>query len=313
MTTRQSREPAGAALSGASRRRWWVLAVLCLSVLLVVADNAIISAARPAISRSLPASPPDLQWVVDAYALVFASLLLVGGNLSDGLGRRRILQAGLVLLAVGSAGAAVSGTTGELIGARAALGAAAALIYPATLALLTGTFTDIRERATAIGVWSAVSGLAVAIAPVGGGLLLHHFSRGPVFGVSVPVSAFALVAGTRLLSGSRQGQAGRFDPIGGLLSMAGAGLLIWTVIEASRHGWASPATLGGFAGSAAILAWFASCEACRDDPVPDLRPFRPTRASQPPPVSPPTRPDLSSPPPCRAGSLDGGVRAAGPV
>jgi len=278
MTTRV-RGPAAPAQARASRRRWWVLAVLCLSVLLVVVDNTIVNVALPTISRRLSASTQDLQWVVDAYSLVFASLLLVGGNLGDRLGRHRVLQAGLVLFAVTSVGAALSGTIGELVGARAAMGAAAALIYPATLALLTSTFTDARERATAIGVWSAVSGLAVAIGPVSGGLLLRHFSWGSVFWVSVPVAAIALVAGARLLPESRDDQAGRFDPGGALLWVAGAGLLVWTVIEAPGHGWTSPATLGGFAGSAAILAWFAAWEARRADPMLDIRLFANARFS----------------------------------
>jgi MFS family permease len=163
------------------RRRWWILSVLCLSVLLVVVDNTIVNVALPTMSRQLAASTQDLQWIVDAYTLVFAGLLLVGGNLGDRMGRRRILQAGLVLFALTSVGAALSRTTGELIAGRAAMGAAAALIYPATLALLTSTFTGARERATAIGIWSAVSGLAVAIGPVAGGLLLRHFSWSSVF------------------------------------------------------------------------------------------------------------------------------------
>jgi MFS family permease len=135
-----------------------------------------------------------LQWIVDAYTLVFAGLLLVGGNLGDRIGRHRVLQAGLVLFAVTSVGAALSRTTGELIAGRAAMGVAAALIYPATLALLTSTFTVVRERATAIGIWSAISGLAVAIGPVSGGLLLRHFSWSSVFWVNVPVAAIAVAA-----------------------------------------------------------------------------------------------------------------------
>jgi EmrB/QacA subfamily drug resistance transporter len=279
MTTTGEYGPAVTVDADASRRRWWVLAVLCLSVLLVVVDNTIVNVALPTISRRLSASTQDLQWVVDAYSLVFASLLLVGGNLGDRLGRRRILQAGLVVFAVTSACAAVSGAIGELIGARAAMGAAAALIYPATLALLTSTFTDARERATAIGVWSAVSGLGVAIGPVSGGLLLRHFSWSSVFWVSVPVAAIALVAGAWLLPESRDDEAGRFDPVGALLSVAGVGLLVWTVIEAPTHGWASSATLGGFAGSAAILAWFARCQARRPDPMLDVRLFTNARFS----------------------------------
>ena len=142
----------------ADRRRWWILAVLCLSVLLTVVDNTIVNVALPTISRTLSASTQDLQWIVDAYTLVFAGLLIVGGNLGDRLGRRRVLQAGLVLFALMSVASALSRSTGELIASRAAMGVAAALIYPATLALLTNVFTDARQRATAIGIWSGVAG-----------------------------------------------------------------------------------------------------------------------------------------------------------
>jgi EmrB/QacA subfamily drug resistance transporter len=261
------------------RRRWWILAVLCLSVLLAVVDNTIVNVALPTMSRQLSASTQGLQWIVDAYSLVFAGLLLVGGNLGDRMGRRRVLQAGLVLFALTSVAAALSRTTGELIAGRAAMGAAAALIYPATLALLTSTFTDTRERATAIGIWSAVSGLAVAIGPVSGGLLLRHFSWSSVFYVNVPVVVIALVAGARLLPESRDSHAGRFDPLGAAGSVAGAGLLVWTVIEAPRQGWTSPATLAGFAGTAVILAGFAFWEVRRPDPMLDVRLFANARFS----------------------------------
>jgi MFS family permease len=229
----------GAAGVDVHRRRWWILAVLCLSVLLVVVDNTIVNVALPTMSRQLAASTQDLQWIVDAYTLVFAGLLLVGGNLGDRMGRRRILQAGLVLFALTSVGAALSRTTGELIAGRAAMGAAAALIYPATLALLTSTFTETRERATAIGIWSAVSGLAVAIGPLSGGLLLQHFSWSSVFYVNVPVVVVALVAGARLLPESRDSRA----------------------------------------GSAVILAGFAFWQVRRPDPMLDVRVFANARFS----------------------------------
>jgi len=260
--------------SGADRKRWWILAVLCLSVLLVVVDNTIVNVALPTISRRLSASTQDLQWIVDAYTLVFAGLLLVGGNLGDRLGRRRMLQAGLVLFALTSVGAALSRSTGELIAGRAAMGVAAALIYPATLAILSSTFTVARERATAIGIWSGVSGLAVAIGPVTGGVLLRHFSWSSVFYVNVPIVIIALAAGWRLLPESRDPKAGRFDPLGAALSMAGVGLLVWTVIEAPRHGWGSTTTLAGFAGALAILALFAVTQLRRPDPMLDVRLFR---------------------------------------
>jgi EmrB/QacA subfamily drug resistance transporter len=260
-------------------RRWWILAVLCLSVLLVVVDNTIVNVALPTISRRLSASTQDLQWIVDAYTLVFAGALLVGGNLGDRLGRRRVLQAGLVLFALTSVAAALSRSTGELIAARAAMGAAAALIYPATLALLTSVFTGTRERATAIGIWSGVSGLAVAIGPVSGGLLLRHFSWSSVFYINVPIVIIAVLAGLRLLPESRDPGAGRFDPLGALTSVAGIGLLVWTVIEAPRHGWGSAATIAGFAGSAVLLAAFTLWQLRRPDPMLDVRLFRNPRFS----------------------------------
>jgi EmrB/QacA subfamily drug resistance transporter len=260
-------------------RRWWILAVLCLSVLLVVVDNTIVNVALPTISRDLHASTSALQWVVDGYTLSFAGLLLLGGNLGDRLGRRRLLQLGLALFAVFSVGAALSRGTGELIAARALMGLAAALVYPATLAILNNVFTVARERAIAIGVWSAVSGLAVAVGPVSGGALLRHFSWSSVFYVSVPVAVVAIIAGRFLLPESRDPDAGRFDPVGALLSVAGIALLTWSIIEAPQHGWGSFATVGGIGGSLVILSGFAWWQARRPDPMLDVRLFRNPRFS----------------------------------
>jgi EmrB/QacA subfamily drug resistance transporter len=260
-------------------RRWWILAVLCLSVLLVVVDNMIVNVALPTISRDLHASTEALQWVVDGYTLSFAGLLLVGGNLGDRLGRRRFLQLGLVLFGLTSVGAAVAQTSGELIAARAAMGVSAALIYPATLAILNNVFTSPRERATAIGIWSAVSGLAVAIGPVAGGALLRHFAWSSVFSVNVPVVVIALVGGRLLLPESRDPKAGRFDPLGALLSVAGIALLTWSIIEAPKYGWLSATTLGGIFGALVILAMFGAWQARRPDPMLDVRLFRNPRFS----------------------------------
>jgi len=262
-----------------SDRRWWILVVLCLSVLLVAVDNTIVNVALPTISRDLSASTAALQWVVDGYSLLFAGLLLVGGNLGDRLGRRRCLQAGLVLFALFSVGAALSRNSAELVTARAAMGAAAALIYPATLAILNNVFTVPRQRATAIGIWSGVTGLAVAIGPVSGGLLLRHFSWSSVFYVSVPVAVVALIGGALLLPESRDPQAGRFDPLGALLSVAGIALLTWSIIEAPEHGWASATTIGGLAGALVILAVFTWWQVRRHDPMLDVRLFRNPRFS----------------------------------
>jgi EmrB/QacA subfamily drug resistance transporter len=265
--------------TGHRDRRWWILAVLCLSVLLVVVDNTIVNVALPTVSRDLSASTSALQWVVDGYTLSFAGLLLLGGNLGDRLGRRRFLQIGLVLFAVFSVGAALSRSTAELITARALMGIAAALVYPATLAILNNVFTVARQRVIAIGVWSAVSGLAVAIGPVAGGALLRHFSWSSVFYVSVPVAVIAVIAGRFLLPESRDPNAGRFDPLGALLSAAGIALLTYSIIEAPQHGWGSAATVGGILGSLLLLAAFAWWQTRRPDPMLDVRLFRNPRFS----------------------------------
>ena len=178
-----------------------------------------------------------------------------------------------------SVGAALSHGTGELIAARALMGLGAALVYPATLAILNNVFTVARERAIAIGVWSAVSGLAVAIGPVAGGALLRHFSWSSVFYVSVPVVVLAVVAGRFLLPESRDPDAGRFDPLGAVLSAAGIALLTWSIIEAPQHGWGSVATVGGILGSLVILSAFAWWQARRPDPMLDVRLFRNPRFS----------------------------------
>lgn len=260
-------------------RRWLVLAALCLSVLLVTVDNTIVNVALPSIGRSLTASTGALQWVVDAYSLLFAGLLLLGGNLGDRLGRRRLMQIGLALFVLTSVAAAAARGVGELIAARAAMGAAAALVYPATLALLRNVFVDARERATAIGIWAGVSGLAVAIGPLSGGLLLDRFSWSSVFWFNVALGLLALGVNRRLVPESRDPGAGRFDPVGAGLSVATMVLLVGTVIEAPTRGWSAPATVGGFAGGLVLLAAFVRWEARREHPLLDVRIFANARFS----------------------------------
>ena len=260
-------------------RRWWALTVLCLSVLLVVVDNTIVNVALPTLSAQLHASTSGLQWLVDAYSLVFAGLLLVGGGLGDRFGRKPMLQLGLVLFAATSLWAASSSTTNGLIAARAGMGAAAALVYPATLALLSTIFTDRREKAMAIGIWSGVSGLAVAIGPVSGGVLLQHFAWHAIFLVNIPLVVLALVAGKRLLPNSRDDAPGRFDVVGAALSVGAIGLLVWTIIEAPGRGWTSGATVGGFLSAAIVLAAFIGWEQRRTDPLLDVALFRNPRFS----------------------------------
>jgi len=261
------------------RHRWWMLVVLCLSVLLVTVDNTIVNVALPTLSRELDASTSGLQWIVDAYTLVFASLLLLSGHLGDRFGRLRVLQAGLVLFGLTSFAASLASTTGELITGRVAMGVAAALIYPATLGILTNVFTESRERATAIGVWAGVSGLSVAIGPVAGGLLLEHFAWSSVFLVNLPFVVIALIAGRVMLSDSRDPNAGGFDLLGSVGSVAVVATGVWTLIEAPGHGWTSATTITGFVATAVLLAGFIGWEARHRHPLLDVRLFTNPRFS----------------------------------
>ena len=261
------------------RRRWLILVVLALSVFLVVVDNTIVNVALPTLSRDLGASTTELQWIVDAYSLVFAGLLLAAGGLGDRIGRKGTMQVGLVIFAVTSVLGAFSTSSGQLITARALMGIGAALVFPATLAILTNVFTDPTERAKAIGAWSAVSGMAVAFGPVTGGFLLEHFWWGSVFLVNVPIVVVALVAGWFLVPTSKDPESGRFDVLGTVLSISGVGLLVLTVIEGPRWGWNSTSTIAGFAGAAVLLALFVVWERSRQHPLLDVRVFRIARFS----------------------------------
>ncbi len=254
-------------------RRWLALGVLCLSLLLAVVDNTIVNVALPTLNKELGAGTTELQWIVDAYTLVFSALLLTMGHVGDRIGRRRALQLGLVVFAVTSGLAALSTTSGQLIGARALMGIGAALIFPATLAILVNVFTDPKERAAAIGIWTAMVGVAVAIGPITGGLLLEHFSWGSIFMVNIPVAIIAIVLGAFLLPESRDPNVGRFDFRGLVLSAAGVGLIIWAIIEAPTWGWTSPAILAGLVGGLALLVIFALVERSLAHPMLDVRLF----------------------------------------
>src|SRR4051794_15206290 len=224
-------------------RRWLTLAVLCISLLIIVIDNTIVNVTLPSLVRQLGASVSQLQWVVDAYTVVFAGLLLLAGTLGDRWGRRRSLSLGLAVFALASAGAAFSGGVSQLVTARALMGAAAAFIMPATLSILTNTFTDARERATAIGIWSGVIGIGVVLGPLAGGFLLDHFWWGSVFVVNVPIAAIAIVAARALVPESRDPDAPPVDWIGGAISVVGLVSLVTAIIEAPNHGWTSSPVL----------------------------------------------------------------------
>ena len=222
-------------------RRWIILGVLCLSLLIIVMDNTILNVAIPSLVRDLDASNAEIQWIIDAYTLVFAGLLLTTGSLSDRFGRKGALQLGIVVFAIGSASAALSTTTVHLIASRAFMGIGGALIMPSTLSILTNVFRDPRERGRAIAVWAGFSGLAVAIGPVTGGLLLKHFSWSSVFWVNIPLGAIALIAGYFLIPTSRDPAQSKLDPLGAVLSIVGLGSLLFGIIEGPDEGWSRPA------------------------------------------------------------------------
>jgi EmrB/QacA subfamily drug resistance transporter len=259
-------------VSGA-RRRWLALSVLCASLLAIVIDNTIVNVALPTLARDLEADVAELQWVVDAYTLVFAGLLLLAGALGDRYGRRRTLLAGLGVFGAASAGAAYAGGADGLIAARAIMGAGAAFIMPATLSLLIGVFTDGRERALAIGLWAATAGLGVALGPVAGGFLLDHFWWGSIFIVNVPLTALALVAGLRLLPESRDPVARPIDWTGAGLSGLGLVAFVWAVIEAPSKGWTSAPVLAAGAIAAVALVAFVVWQRRVEEPLLDVRLF----------------------------------------
>ncbi len=255
-------------------RKYVILAVLCLSVFLVVVDNTIVNVALPSLSKSLGASNSALQWVVDGYSLPFAGLLLAGGGLSDRWGRKRTMQLGLFFFGIFSLFAAFSTTTGQLITSRALMGVAAAFIFPATLSILTVTFEDANERARALGIWSATSGLAVAFGPITGGALITHFWYGSVFLINVPLVAITLVAGYLWIPESRNPFQRSLDPVGLALGTAGITTLVLAIIEGPSWGWRSATTLGLFALSLVLLVSFTRYELRREGPLLDVRVFK---------------------------------------
>jgi EmrB/QacA subfamily drug resistance transporter len=256
-----------------------MLPVLCLSVFLVVVDNTIVNVALPSLSRDLGASTTSLQWIVDAYSLAFSGLLLAGGGIGDRLGRKGVMQIGLFFFGIFSALAAVSHTTGTLIATRALMGAAAAFIFPATLAILTSVFTDHSERQKALGIWGATSGIAVAFGPITGGALLEHFWYGSIFLVNVPIVIVTLIGSHLLIPKLPPEARHRFDTRGVLISTAGVSLLVLAIIEGPQWGWSSSGTLACFGAAVVLLSIFTAVELRTDKPLLDVRVFAVPRFS----------------------------------
>jgi EmrB/QacA subfamily drug resistance transporter len=259
-------------------RRWYTLTVLCLSLMVVIVGNTALNVALPTLSRELNASTSAQQWMVDAYGLVFAGMLFTAGTLGDRFGRKGALQFGLAVFLVGSVLAKLIGTAGGIVVGRTIMGLGAAFVMPATLSVLTNVFPA-HERGKAIAVWAGIAGGGAAIGPLASGFLLEHFAWGSVFLVNVPIIAVALVAGWFLVPKSRDPEPGALDPVGGLLSIAGLSTLVYAIIEAPHHGWASAESIGLFALSALIIAGFLLWELRSSAPMLDLRYFLDRRFS----------------------------------
>lgn len=250
-----------------------ILAVLSLSLLIVVIDNTILNTALPTLSRDLGAGTGQLQWIVDAYTLAFAALVILAGALGDRYGRRRSLMLGLGLFAAGSTAAAVSGSPGELIIFRALMGVGAAFVMPATLSVISAVFPA-EERPMAIGIWAAMAGGGVVIGPILGGFLLEHFSWSSVFWVNVPLALLALVAAgwtVPALRGTRH--RGSLDLIGAALLALAMVVFVDAIIEGPARGWLALRTLAGAGLAVSLLAAFIVRELRVDDPLVDVRIF----------------------------------------
>ena len=240
-------------------RRWWALVVLSIGLLVISLDNTILNVALPSLSDDLGASSSQLQWIVDAYMLVFAGLLLTAGSLGDRFGRKRALTLGLVDLRRGLCGSALAQSPAALIAGRSLMGIGGALIMPSTLSIVTATFPA-DERPKAIGIWAAVAGIGIAIGPVAGGWLVEHATWHWVFLVNVPFVAVALVAGQALIPESRDPSQSRLDPIGAAISTAGLGTLLWGIISASDRGWGDGLVVGALVLGIVILVAFVLFE-----------------------------------------------------
>ncbi|NKX86184.1 MFS transporter [Nocardia coubleae] len=257
-----------------SRRRWAVLAVCSTGLFLVGLDTTIVNAALPSIARDLHTGVRGIAWIVDAYTLVMASLLISAGAIADRVGRRRVFRVGLVLFGASSVLCAVAPTVGVLLAARIAQGAGAAMLSPVALAIVVGVFTDPGQRARAIGVWAAVFGVAMAAGPVVGGALVQSLGWRGVFWVNLPVIAVVLVLTALVVPESRAVRVRRLDGLGQVLLVIVVGGSVGVLLEGPRLGWASPATIIGSAVVCAAIIAFVRLEGRRPEPLIDPDLFR---------------------------------------
>jgi EmrB/QacA subfamily drug resistance transporter len=250
-----------------------ILSSLLLAAFVINLDTTIVNVALPTLVRELHASNSQLQWVVDAFNLLFAGSVLAMGSLSDRFGRKGMLLAGLSVFGLASLAGGLTNSAGALIAARAVMGVGAAMVFPSTLSLMTNVFAERRERALAIGLWGAITGAAIALGPIVGGWLLQLSDWRSIFFAMAPIAAIGGVLVARYVPSSRDPRAPRTDRPGFALSTATIALLVYTIIEAPNHGWGSTRTLGSFALTAALASAFVAWERRTAEPMIDLRLF----------------------------------------
>src|SRR3954469_683249 len=255
-------------------RKRLVLATCCLSIFIVSLDNTIVNVALPTIRRDLDASVSELQWTIDAYTLVLASLLILSRPAADRVGRARLFKLGLTLFTLGSLLCSVAPNVNLLIVARMVQAVGGSMLNPVAMSIIRNTFTDPRERAQAIGVWGGVIGLSMALGPVLGGALVEGIGWRSIFWVNVPVGLLAIALTARFVAESRAPKPRRPDPVGQVLMLVFLASLVSAIIEAPNAGWVSPQTLGLFGVAVAALVALLIYEPRRRDPLIDLRFFR---------------------------------------
>jgi EmrB/QacA subfamily drug resistance transporter len=245
-----------------------------MSLLIVAMDNTIVNVALPSIRRDLHSSLSELQWTIDAYTLVLASLLLLAGSTADRLGRRRTFQTGLGLFVTGSLLCSLAPTQGWLIAARMLQAVGGSMLNPVAMSIITNVFTHPRERARAIGAWGAVVGISLALGPVVGGALTETVGWRAIFWINVPIGVLAIVLAALFVPESRASRARRIDPIGQILVIVALASLTYAIIEGPHAGWVSVQTVGLFLLSIVAVAGLVLYEPRREDPLIELRFFR---------------------------------------
>lgn len=256
-----------------------MLISLLLAAFVINLDATIVNVALPALTRQLHATTTQLQWIVDAYNLVFAALLLSAGNLSDRLGRKRMLIAGLAVFGIASLGGSYANSTSQLIAARGVMGLGAAMAFPATLSLITNIFRERRERAKAIGLWGATTGAAIAMGPIVGGWLLESHSWSSIFVAMTPVAMLGIIMVAMFIAEPKNENRGHVDVGGLVLSALSMATLVFTIIEAPSYGWLGGRSITGFAVALALLGMFVSRERRAESPMLDVALFKNGRFS----------------------------------